>query len=46
MRHVKFILNLLKIAKAKPATLRDVISHIHTDILTLENRKILIGSFK
>ena len=36
--YVKFI----KIAKAKPATLRDVISHIHTDILTLENRKILI----
>ena len=36
--YIKFI----KIAKAKPATLRDVISHIHTDILTLENRKILI----
>ena len=36
--YVKFI----KIAKAKPATLRDIISHIHTDILTLENRKILI----
>ena len=36
--YIKFI----KIGKVKPATLRDVISHIHTDILTLENRKILI----
>ena len=36
--YVKFI----KIPKAKPQTLRDLISKINTEILSLENKKILI----